>query len=264
MGKVNSVRLNLCNVLIGGLMLGFLSSSVLAVDALYVDPTGNVGVGTSAPTRKLNVEGVSDAYVLVKNTSGVASEKAMFTLANKGKTRFIIQNATNVWSFDNDGNKFQISKVGTGIAEFQVFDNGDGTFVGDVYANEFLLSSARDTKTDFETVDSSTILERLDQLEITSWRYKEDEVNERHIGPVAEDFQEVFNLGNGTHISAVDTSGIAFAAIKGLRDEARQQAAQMESLQAENERLLATNADLEKRLRNLEKLIIPSDLVSNN
>jgi hypothetical protein len=125
------------------------------------------------------------------------------------------------------------------------------------------LTSSRDRKTDFEAVDTSTILDRLNQLDIMSWRYKEDDASERHIGPVAEDFQEAFNLGSRTHISAVDTSGIAFAAIKGLHNEAQQQAARMETLQAENEQLRATNADLEKRLQKLEKLLLPSDLALN-
>jgi len=127
-----------------------------------------------------------------------------------------------------------------------------------------LLTSSRERKTDFEAVDSETVLDRLDRLEILSWRYKEDDAAERHIGPIAEDFQSVFSLGDGTHISAVDTSGIAFAAIKGLHEESQEQAAKMESLQTENNRLTASNAELEKRLRKLEKLLLPSDLASSN
>jgi regulator of replication initiation timing len=57
---------------------------------------------------------------------------------------------------------------------------------------------------------------------------------------------------------------LAFAAIKGLHDEAQEQAAKMESLQTENNRLAVANAELEKRLRKLEKLLLPSDLASAN
>lgn len=238
---------------------------VYAADSLYVDPTGNVGVGTSSPTKKLHVDAVDNAFVLVKNSSTTAAERSMFQLSNKGKTRFIISNGANAWTFDNAGTRFQINKAGSGLpVEFEVYDNGDGYFGGDVYANEVLLTSSRESKTDFEAVDSETVLDRLDQLEILSWRYKEDDETDRHIGPIAEDFQSVFGLGDGTHISAVDTSGIAFAAIKGLHDEAREQAAKMESLQTENNQLAASNAELEKRLRKLEKLLLPSDLASAN
>lgn len=240
------------------------ATCVYAADSLYVDPTGNVGVGTSSPTKKFQVDAVDNANIYVRNTSTLAAERNMFILQNKGKTRFQIANGPDSWTFDNAGNRFQISKVGTGIPEFEVYDNGDGHFVGDVYAQEVMLTSSRESKTDFEAVDSETVLDRLDQLEILSWRYKEDDETDRHIGPIAEDFQNVFSLGDGTHISAVDTSGIAFAAIKGLHDEAREQAAKMESLQTENNRLAASNAELEKRLRKLEKLLLPSDLASAN
>ena len=129
---------------------------------------------------------------------------------------------------------------------------------------KYFLTSARETKTDFEAVDSEEVLKLVDQLEVLSWRYKTDGVADRHIGPVAEDFQDIFKLGNGTHISAVDTSGIAFAAIKGLNDEAQKHAAKMESLEAENTKLVATNADMEKRLKYLEDLLLNTNLVSAN
>lgn len=242
-----------------------LSLSAQAEDALYIDAAGNVGVGTSAPIRLLHVDAIDDASVIVRNTSGVSAERALFTLVNKGKTRFVINNGPDSWTFDNAGNRFQINKAGTGApVEFQVYDNGDGEFGGDVYAKGVLLTSSRERKTDFEAVDHESVLELLDQLEILSWRYKEDAVTDRHIGPVAEDFQEIFKLGNGSHISAVDSNGIAFAAIKGLREEAQEQSAKMDAMQAENQQLLATNADLEKRLQKLEKLLIPADLASAN
>lgn len=255
--------MNLKNLLLTtfALMPG-LAVNAQAQEALYVDPLGNVGIGTASPTKKLQVDGVDDANIYVRNTSPTGAERLLFTLQNKGKTRFMIANGPNAWTFDNAGNNFQISKVGTGKSEFQVYDNGDGYFAGDVYADQVLLTSSRERKTDFEAVDSSSVLQLLDQLEILSWRYKEDDAADRHIGPVAEDFQSVFKLGNGKNISAVDTSGIAFAAIKGLHEESRQQAAQLEALQAENQRLLTTNAELEKRLQKLEKLLIPADLAS--
>lgn len=228
----------LLGIKIASLTLAFATSiSVHAVDALYVDPAGNVGVGTSAPAFKLQVEAPTNAYVLVKNTSAVAAERAMFTLANNGKTRFIIQNGANVWSFDNSGNRFQISKVGTGVPEFEVYDNGDGVFSGDVYANQFLLTSARETKTDFAPVDGQNILKQLDSLDILSWRYKEDGLDDRHIGPIAEDFQEVFSLGDGKHISAVDASGIAFAGIKALIEENTSLKARLERLESQQAKM---------------------------
>jgi hypothetical protein len=234
-----------------------------AADSLFVDELGNVGIGTSSPTKKLQVEGVDDAAVLVKNTSMEGAERTMFILSNKGKTRFQLSNGANSWTFDNAGNRFQINKVGSGLpTEFEIYDNGDGYFGGDVYAKGVKLTSSRDRKTEFRPVDGNTILEQLAKLEVLSWRYKEDAKTERHIGPIAEDFQDVFAIGNGTHISTVDTNGIAFAAIKSLYDGAQKQATEVELLRAENAHLTAANAALEQRLQNLEDLVLQRDLVS--
>ena len=65
---------------------------VYAADSLYVDPSGNVGVGTSSPTRKFQVEDVNSANIYVKNTSSTSAERTMLILQNKGKTRFMIAN----------------------------------------------------------------------------------------------------------------------------------------------------------------------------
>ncbi len=244
--KIQVVRLVVFFGVLGAVICTF------AADSLYVDPTGNVGIGTSAPTRKLQVDAVDNAVVYVRNTSQTAAERAMFILQNNGKTRFLITNGADGWTFDNAGNRFQISKVGTGVAEFEVHDNGDGYFVGNVYANQVLLTSSRDSKTEFKPVDGARILKELDGLDVSSWRYKNENEGERHVGPTAEDFQEAFKLGDGSHISAIDAGGLAFAAIKELHQVAQKHAKEMESLEKQNARLVAANASLENRLKTLE------------
>lgn len=239
-------------------------NGIQAADSLYVDVSGNVGVGTSTPTRKLQVEGEDDATVLVKNLAGAPAERTMFILSNAGKTRFMINNGADSWTFDNAGNRFQINKAGTGApVEFEVYDNGDGHFGGHVYAQGVMLTSSRELKTDFEPVDGEEVLKRLAQLEIPSWRYKDDAKAARHIGPIAEDFQEVFGMGNGTHISAVDTGGLAFAAIKRLYIGTLEQATEIHSLKAENAKLAEQNKSLEQRLEALEGLVLGKDLMSS-
>jgi hypothetical protein len=242
----------------------FVCTSLQAADSLYVDVSGNVGIGTSTPTQKLQVEGDNNPTVWVNSTSPVVAERAMFILSNLGKTRFLITNGPDAWTFDNAGNNFQINKAGTGLpVEFQVFDNGDGYFGGDVYAQSVMLTSSRERKTDFEPVDGKIVLEKLATLDVSSWRYKGELASTRHIGPIAEDFLEVFEMGNGTHISTVDTTGIAFAAIKSLRSEGIEQAAELEYLRTENEQLAAANENLEQRLERLETLILGNDLLTS-
>ena len=66
------------------------------------------------------------------------------------------------------------------------------------------------------------------------------ETGVRHVGPMAQDFQEAFGLNGGDdkHISVVDESGVALAAIQGL-----------------NQKLETENAALKARLEKLEKLV---------
>jgi hypothetical protein len=103
------------------------------------------------------------------------------------------------------------------------------------------VHSDRDAKTDFAAVDAASILEALSKLPVETWRYKA-QAGVRHIGPTAQDFHAAFGLGASdtqtSHISTVDTDGVALAAIQALY-------AKVEALEAEN-------AELQQRLAALE------------
>ena len=100
-------------------------------------------------------------------------------------------------------------------------------------------SSSRTVKENHQHVDSEEILDKIEKLSITEWNYKENE-DARHIGPVAEDFYSIFNLGeNDKSISTIDPSGVALAGIKGLIEE--------------NKALKETIDELIKRIEALEK-----------
>ena len=82
------------------------------------------------------------------------------------------------------------------------------------------FASSRDFKEGLGLVDEEQILEDVKRLPIKTWKYKtglglgED----RHIGPMAEDFTETLGLGDSTGktIPVVDAIGIGLAATKGL------------------------------------------------
>jgi len=161
-----------------------------------------------------------------------------FRLINNGKTRFVINNtaAGTIWTFDNAGGSFQISRVGSGVAEFKLLNNGDAEFDGNVTANGVVLSSSRTLKTDFGDVDENEILDKVSDLDILQWRYKDEDPSVSHIGPMAEEFQQLFGLGDGRTLNMVDTTGIAFAAIQGLREEnrkLRERVAEIDEIRAE-------------------------------
>lgn len=77
--------------------------------------------------------------------------------------------------------------------------------------------SDRQAKKDFAAVDQQDILEKVASLPLMSWSYATQLSSIRHIGPVAQDFNSIFNLGeNERYISTVDADGVSLAAIQGL------------------------------------------------
>jgi hypothetical protein len=119
--------------------------------------------------------------------------------------------------------------------------NGNGATLteGGMWTN----GSSRTFKEAFEKVDASAVLAKVTSMPVTTWFYKGDHVEGRHMGPMAEDFAETFGLGNDEkHIGTVDESGVAFAAIQGLNQK----------LEAENSELQSKLAEVLARLSKLE------------
>jgi hypothetical protein len=243
-----------------------------------------VGIWQQNPTAPLEV-GSHDgehAQLVVRNAvaPAAAGDVGMFRLTNPGpKTvRFVISANGQEWTFDNNpgvnpgagvnAGQFRISKVGTGVPEFTVNGFGDGAFVGNSYAVQHINTSSREVKAGFAPVDSKAVLERVAMLPITTWHYRTETPGAVHLGPVAEDFQQRFGLGDGKHISTVDQGGVALAAIQGLYQRQQQKEAEIEALKAENQALKAENRAMKRgmeafaaRLEALEgqsRLIPPS------
>jgi hypothetical protein len=77
-------------------------------------------------------------------------------------------------------------------------------------------TSDRNSKRDFAIVDTKDVLEKVVSMPITTWSYI-SEKNVRHIGPVAQDFKQLFEVGpDERSITTVDADGVALAAIQGL------------------------------------------------
>ena len=79
--------------------------------------------------------------------------------------------------------------------------------------------SDRYQKTSFKDVSSKDILDKVLNLPIHWWKYRSDSYA-KHVGPFAQDFYKLFQLGHSDrHIDMVDADGVAFAAITALIDE---------------------------------------------
>ena len=83
-------------------------------------------------------------------------------------------------------------------------------------------ASDRNQKENFTPVDRAALLDRIARLPIERWNYKTEGDEVQHIGPVAQDFKALFNVGaDDKSISTIDPAGIALAAIQELEKRTR-------------------------------------------
>ena len=116
--------------------------------------------------------------------------------------------------------------------------NGSGLTVN----GTFVSASDRNAKQDFAEVNSRAVLEKVAQLPIQTWAYKNDP-NTKHLGPVAQDFYATFGIGpDDKHIATVDEGGVALAAIQGLNQKVEKQRAE--------------NAELKQELAELKQMVL--------
>jgi hypothetical protein len=118
--------------------------------------------------------------------------------------------------------------LGTGAGGNQVISWAPG-------ATGWTVSSDRNLKENFTSVNRREILDKITSLPMNEWNFKGHE--QRHVGPMAQDFHERFCLGGTeTTIDTGDLHGVTLVAIQGLDEEvkanAREQAAQLNTRDA--------------------------------
>lgn len=94
--------------------------------------------------------------------------------------------------------------------------------------------SDRELKADLAGVDPRKVLEQVGSMPVQTWRLKGSAAAARHMGPTAQDFAAAFGLGSDPRrINTVDADGVALAAIQGLYEIVREQAAEIRELKAQ-------------------------------
>jgi hypothetical protein len=184
------------------------------------------------------------------------------TASNDGAFVWGDSSDTSVESSANDQVIFQAGGTrdsGTAVEFYSQSDGSAGVSL-DANGSGWNQLSSRAAKTDIDPVSGPEVLEEIEQLEVSTWRYEGQDESILHMGPMAEDFHEAFGLGSSEEtINTVDADGVALAAIKGLsqklddKDERIEGLeAETDDLRAENEQLRERNADLEDRLAAVE------------
>ncbi len=215
------------------------SGLATAVESFYVTAGGDVGVGTNEPSAAL--------HVVRDDASGATTE---LLLENSAGVKLGLYNRETglEWVISND-TRFRIVQSGVGM---DMDANGNMTVTGTVTANNVLLTSDRHAKTAFREIDGDEVLEKLRRIPVTTWVYK-NSPDQRHIGPMAQDFHAAFGLGGSDRqISMVDAAGVALAAVKALAERLEEKEARI----AELEKRLAQQEALAARIRTLEAVTV--------
>lgn len=199
----------------GGNLVPFKIESNTPTNSMTLKPTGlHLASGPGGTEWSLRAEG--SGTLLVQRTG----QPATFRLSGDGSLT-VESGAGTLLSLDASGNLTVLGAV-----------NG---------------SSNRDRKENIRPVDGDELLEKLARIPVQLWNYRGEEVT--HIGPMAQDFYESFELGAGdTSIATVDADGIALASIQALHADSKAKDLEIEELkQAKDE--------LERRLQKLEQML---------
>jgi len=157
--------------------------------------TGNTGIGYGSNVTN----NINNATALGYNAEVSQSNSMLF--GNTSVTK---------WGFGVNPTSGHAIQVGSGST------NGNGAYLSStgVWTN----ASDRNKKENFTSINGNELLEKIASLPITRWKYKGS--NEYHIGPMAQDFYALFNLGNDDKsISTIDPAGIALAGVQQLKKE---------------------------------------------
>ncbi len=219
-------------------------------NSLYIDTDGDIGLGTASPDAGLHAigtllvgdsdtgspaeqspihflvdEGWPTQTFTIENTNSAATNSASLQLKNEGYSFITFTDTstnavTEKWNLGNrsDGS-FTFSNAEVAGLQFKLDQAGNLTILGDLTANGTNYASSKKLKENFSPVNNESILETLSSIPITSWNYKAADDEERHIGPMAEDFHAAFSLNGSDNgkISVSDVNGIALAAIQALK-----------------------------------------------
>jgi len=181
----------------------------------------------------------SGAYSFAAGAQAIASQSGTFVWADTTNHSFdpfaypTAGGIANSFNARATGGVYLVTGVNasTGVPTAGMYLAGGGS--------GWNVFSDRSFKMNFQGVNGLNILDRLVAIPISSWNYKTQAASIRHIGPMAQDFNSAFGVGEADksgdkkYINSIDADGVALAAIQGLYQLNQQQAAEIQSLKTQ-------------------------------
>jgi len=180
-------------------------------EIMRLQPNGNVGIGTTNPTGKLQIEDGSapDSKIMFGSSQGGAHH-----LSSK---RDIVFNSDN--PFGTERGCFYFRKTTfDNLASHRnlvvITEAGDLKATGDVYARNQILSSSRELKENIAELSGKEAVEALKNLNPVKFNFKADSDKNRHIGFIAEDVPELVATSDRKTLSPMDIVAVLTQALK--------------------------------------------------
>lgn len=193
----NILGLDSSNVLKVG-TLGNVSSGgdvaflVSGAEKMRVSANGNVGIGTTSPGSKLEVNGtfnvnsIGDRVIIADPSNGSFS---LGDLDGLGDEAQIVGDGSTI-KINNAGNNTLTStfnnRIGIGTTNpfYKLDVDGDGRFKGDVRANSFITTSDADLKTNIKEISNTKLT-----LSYKEYVLKDDKSGKKRYGILADDIK---------------------------------------------------------------------------
>jgi hypothetical protein len=179
---------------------------------------------------------------------------------NDGSSYHSIPNS----SFGLSSAKAVDSESVTGAGTFSVSASGGVRFITGSSSVTYISSgstgwsntSSRAAKTNIDSVAPQQVLDGVEDLEVATWEYKDDDgegAGTTHIGPMAEEFHDIVAVGSSDeHINSINADGVLFAAVQGLSERLAEKDDRIADLEADRDDLQAENEHLRDRLARIE------------
>lgn len=197
--------------------------------SLDIAASGNVGMGTASPSAALHVfRNNGTAKVLVEEGNGTAATRTLLNLANNGPATLRFTTAASTGWDMTAGPALTLATQGAGTPQFTLAANGNLAITGTLSTG-----SSRTLKTGIEPVNGNTLLEKVLSLPLYHWRYTSSPAQERHVGPMAEDFRKLFQLGHDDKsLAPGDLAGVTLGAVQALARKVTEREADIAAIKA--------------------------------
>ena len=205
-----------------------------------IDGSGNcvAGNGQGAVAIGYRVTADCDYCVALGHRASANGHDGAFVIADQSTTDSVEASANNQFS----------SRYAGG---YRLFTNATTTTGVSLNAggSSWNVISDRNAKENFRDVENEDILTRIRRMPVKTFTYKDDPYKARHIGPMAQDFQNAMRLtADDKTINMSDLDGVTLAGVRALEERTRDLKSQLDAKSA-------TIKSLEERLAKLEALL---------